>query len=82
MILQRTGQELRPKSRKKLLEDLQKLLPPNVVVPQNRLVHLVEQALDLQKDACRFHNSSVGEMSLLTAHQCGKGPDSLSNIPG
>ncbi|KAL6553574.1 hypothetical protein OROGR_007416 [Orobanche gracilis] len=71
-ILQRTGQESRPKSRKKILEELQKLLPPNVIVPENRLVHLVEQALDLQKDACRFHNSSVGEMSLLTDHQCGK----------
>ncbi|KAK6142394.1 hypothetical protein DH2020_022742 [Rehmannia glutinosa] len=72
-LLERTsGQESRLKSRKKLLEELQKLLPPTVIIPENRLVHLVEQALDLQRDACRFHNSSVAEMSLLTDHQCGR----------
>ncbi|KAH6756921.1 transducin family protein / WD-40 repeat family protein [Perilla frutescens var. hirtella] len=59
-------------SRKKLLEELQKLLPPTVIIPENRLVHLVEQALDLQRDGCRFHNSSIGEMSLLVDHQCGR----------
>ncbi|KAK4429206.1 WD repeat-containing protein 26 [Sesamum alatum] len=67
-----SGQESRIKSRKSLLEELQKLLPPTVMIPKNRLVHLVEQSLDLQTDACRFHNSSVGEMSLLTDHQCGR----------
>ncbi|XP_019224477.1 PREDICTED: WD repeat-containing protein 26-like isoform X2 [Nicotiana attenuata] len=60
------------KSRRKLLEELQKLLPPTVIIPEQRLIHLVEQALDLQLDACRFHNSLVGEMSLLTDHQCGR----------
>ncbi|KAK6116332.1 hypothetical protein DH2020_049959 [Rehmannia glutinosa] len=59
-------------SRKKLLEELHKLLPPTVMIPEKRLVHLVEQALVLQKDACRFHNSAVGKMSLLTDHQCGR----------
>ncbi|XP_009758206.1 WD repeat-containing protein 26 homolog [Nicotiana tabacum] len=63
---------VRAKSRRKLLEELQKLLPPTVVIPEQRLIHLVEQALDLQLDACRFHNSLVGEMSLLTDHQCGR----------
>ncbi|XP_051152193.1 WD repeat-containing protein 26 homolog isoform X2 [Andrographis paniculata] len=67
-----SGPERRINSRKKLLENLHKLLPPSVMVPEKRLVHLVEQALSLQKDACRFHNSSVGEMSLLADHQCGK----------
>ncbi|KAL0320023.1 UNVERIFIED_CONTAM: WD repeat-containing protein 26 [Sesamum radiatum] len=67
-----SGQESRIKSRKSLLEELQKLLPPTVMIPENRLVHLVEQALGFQTDACRFHNSSVGEMSLLTDHQCGR----------
>ncbi|KAL0327935.1 UNVERIFIED_CONTAM: WD repeat-containing protein 26 [Sesamum calycinum] len=67
-----SGQESRIKSRKSLLEELQKLLPPAVMIPENRLVHLVEQALGFQTDACRFHNSSVGEMSLLTDHQCGR----------
>ncbi|KAK4716551.1 hypothetical protein R3W88_014889 [Solanum pinnatisectum] len=68
-----SGQDVvRPKSRTKLLEELQKLLPPTVIIREQRLVHLVEQALDLQLDACRFHNSLVGEMSLLTDHQCGR----------
>ncbi|KAL1567573.1 transducin family protein / WD-40 repeat family protein [Salvia divinorum] len=65
------SQESRLSSRKKLLGELRKLLPPTVIIPENRLVCLVEQALDLQKDNCRFHNS-VGEMSLLVDHQCGK----------
>ncbi|CAA2934176.1 WD repeat-containing 26-like isoform X1 [Olea europaea subsp. europaea] len=67
-----SDQEVRFKSREKLLEELQKLLPSTVIIPERRLVHLLEQALDLQRDACRFHNSSVGEMSLFTDHQCGK----------
>ncbi|KAI3457676.1 hypothetical protein Pfo_014339 [Paulownia fortunei] len=67
-----SGKESRLKSRKKLLEELHKLLPPTVMIPEKRLVHLFEQALVLQKDACRFHNSSVGKMSLLTDHQCGR----------
>lgn len=62
----------KPESRKKLLEKLRNLLPPTVIVPEKRLVHLVEQALVLQKDACKFHNSSVGKMSLLADHQCGR----------
>uniref|UniRef100_F6H572 CTLH domain-containing protein n=1 Tax=Vitis vinifera TaxID=29760 RepID=F6H572_VITVI len=63
---------VRAKSRSKLLEELQKLLPPTVMIPERRLEHLVEQALDLQRDACMFHNSLEGEMSLYTDHQCGK----------
>ena len=33
---------------------------------------LVEQALDLQWEACLFHTSSVGETSLFTDHHCGR----------
>ncbi|KAA8537125.1 hypothetical protein F0562_029649 [Nyssa sinensis] len=67
------GQDIvRTKSRPKLLEELQKLLPPTVLIPERRLEHLVEQALNLQLDACMFHNSLDMEMSLYTDHQCGK----------
>ncbi|CAL0317516.1 unnamed protein product [Lupinus luteus] len=59
-------------SRSKLLEELQKLLPPTVMIPENRLEHLVEQALILQQEACPFHNSSDEEMSLYSDHRCGK----------
>ncbi|CAA0837074.1 transducin family protein / WD-40 repeat family protein [Striga hermonthica] len=70
--LEKADRESRLKSRRKLLEELQKLLPPTVIIPENRLVHLVEKAIDLQKDACRFHNSTVGDISLLTDHHCGR----------
>ncbi|KAJ4839349.1 hypothetical protein Tsubulata_008288 [Turnera subulata] len=63
---------VRSKSRPKLLEELQKLLPPTVVIPEKRLEHLVEQALVLQRDACIFHNSLDGDISLYSDHQCGR----------
>ncbi|GLT26280.1 hypothetical protein SLA2020_013620 [Shorea laevis] len=60
------------KSRRQLLEELQKLIPPTVMIPERRLEHLVEQALVLQRDACMFHNSLEKEMSLYTDHKCGR----------
>ncbi|XVE86213.1 hypothetical protein DITRI_Ditri18aG0017800 [Diplodiscus trichospermus] len=63
---------LRARSRTKLLEELQKLLPPTVMIPERRLEHLVEQALVLQRDACMFHNSMDKEMSLYADHHCGR----------
>ncbi|XP_042478239.1 WD repeat-containing protein 26 homolog isoform X2 [Macadamia integrifolia] len=59
-------------SRLKLLEKLQKLLPPTVMIPERRLEHLVEQALDVQREACVFHNSLDSALSLYSDHQCGK----------
>lgn len=59
------------RSRSKLLEELQKLLPPTVMIPEKRLEHLVEQALILQQEACPFHNS-MDMMSLYSDHHCGK----------
>ncbi|XP_054795243.1 WD repeat-containing protein 26 homolog [Prosopis cineraria] len=62
----------RVRSRSKLLEELQKLLPPTIMVPERRLEHLVEQALVLQREACQLHNSLDKEMSLYIDHHCGK----------
>ncbi|GMI68489.1 WD-40 repeat 26 [Hibiscus trionum] len=62
----------RARSRIELLEELQKLLPPTVMIPERRLEHLVEQALVLQRDACMFHNSLDKEMSLYADHQCAR----------
>ncbi|ONK61399.1 uncharacterized protein A4U43_C08F29500 [Asparagus officinalis] len=59
-------------SRLKLLEELQKLFPPTVMIPERRLEHLVEQALNVQREACYFHNSLDKSLSLYTDHQCGK----------
>lgn len=58
-------------SRLKLVEELEKLLPPSVMIPEGRLEHLVEQALSVQRDACTFHNS-LDTLSLYSDHQCGK----------
>ncbi|XP_050381930.1 WD repeat-containing protein 26 homolog [Argentina anserina] len=63
---------VRAKSRPKLLEELQKLLPPTVMILERRLEHLVEQALVLQRDTCIFHNSLNEDLSLYTDHQCGR----------
>ncbi|KAF7833435.1 WD repeat-containing protein 26-like protein [Senna tora] len=63
---------VKARSRSKLLEELQKVLPPTVMIPDRRLEHLVEQALILQREACIFHNSMDKEMSLYSDHQCGK----------
>ncbi|KAI3711096.1 hypothetical protein L2E82_40934 [Cichorium intybus] len=68
-----SGLELtKSKPRSELLEDLQKLFPPNVMIPERRLLQLVEQALDLQNETCLFHNSLAGETSLFTDHRCGR----------
>ncbi|KAL6856848.1 hypothetical protein ACP4OV_018230 [Aristida adscensionis] len=58
-------------SRLNLLEELQKVLPPTVMVPERRLENLVEQALTVQREACYFHNSVDG-LSLYIDHHCGK----------
>ncbi|KAG6658097.1 hypothetical protein CIPAW_04G136800 [Carya illinoinensis] len=63
---------VRSKSRSKLLLELRKLLSPTVMIPEDRLEHLVEQALLLQRNACIFHNSLDNEMSLYTDHLCGR----------
>ncbi|KAL8201449.1 hypothetical protein R6Q57_012788 [Mikania cordata] len=65
-------QMVKPKDRSELLEELQKLFPPTVMIPDRRLLQLFEQALDLQQEACLFHNSDVGETSLFTDHHCGR----------
>ncbi|XP_059450273.1 WD repeat-containing protein 26 homolog [Corylus avellana] len=72
LVGSRSQDTVRSKSRSKLLEELQKLLPPTVMIPERRLEHLVEQALLLQRDACIFHNSLDKEMSLYADHQCGR----------
>ncbi|KAH0468746.1 hypothetical protein IEQ34_001978 [Dendrobium chrysotoxum] len=56
----------------KLLDELHKLIPPAVMVPERRLETLVEQALSFQRESCFFHNSLDNALSLFTDHQCGK----------
>ncbi|KAL7162935.1 hypothetical protein ACSBR2_039111 [Camellia fascicularis] len=59
-------------SRSTFLEKLLKLLPAAVMIPERRLEHLVEQALEMQQFNCVFHNTLDNELSLLSDHQCGR----------
>ncbi|KAK3198040.1 hypothetical protein Dsin_021455 [Dipteronia sinensis] len=60
------------KSRSEFLTKLQKLLPPSIVIPEKRLEHLVESALDVQQDSCAFHNTLDSDLSLYSNHRCGR----------
>lgn len=57
--------------RKKLLKELEKLLPPPYVLPERRLEHLIESAVLAQIDSCMYHNSSDA-VSLFVDHLCGR----------
>ncbi|KAJ0113027.1 hypothetical protein Patl1_01672 [Pistacia atlantica] len=57
--------------RRRLLVELQRLLPPPVVLPERRLEHLVETAVTSQIDSCFYHNSRVA-VSLYEDHCCGR----------
>lgn len=58
-------------SRSAIVEKLQKLFPAAIMIPEKRLEQLVEQALDVQRDACAYHNTLDSELSLYTDHHCG-----------
>ena len=57
--------------RKKLLTEMEKLLPPPLTLPERRLEHLVEMAVDAQIDSCIYHNS-FDLVSLYEDHGCGR----------
>ncbi|KAM7271752.1 hypothetical protein ACFE04_030966 [Oxalis oulophora] len=59
-------------SRSKILDELQKLFPACVMIPEKRLEHLVEKALDVQRDTCQFHNALDSELTLYSDHNCGR----------
>ena len=59
-------------SREKLLQELQILLSPSVVIPDRRLEHLLEQSLIMQRKKCFFHNSVDQPLSLYYDHKCGR----------
>ncbi|XP_018327343.1 WD repeat-containing protein 26 isoform X2 [Agrilus planipennis] len=65
-----------PNSRKCLMDRLQTFLPASVMLPPNRLLSLLHQALELQALRCKHHNTSLdirlNTASLLTDHCCAK----------
>lgn len=57
--------------RRRLLAELEKLIPTPVVIPGRRLEHLVESAVMNQIDTCMYHNS-WDAVSLYEDHRCGR----------
>lgn len=57
--------------RKLLLVELEKVLPPAIMLPERRLEHLVETAVTAQIDSCMYHNT-LDEVSLYEDHCCGR----------
>ncbi|XP_010522523.1 PREDICTED: WD repeat-containing protein 26 [Tarenaya hassleriana] len=58
-------------SRKRLLVELEELIPAPIVIPERRLEYLVETAVMDQIDSCLYHNS-WDEVSLFKDHSCGR----------
>ncbi|XP_013416632.1 WD repeat-containing protein 26 [Lingula anatina] len=65
-----------PEARQKLMERLQSFLPPTVMLPPRRLQTLLNQAIELQKENCPYHNTKYDNdleaVSLLMDHICSK----------
>lgn len=57
-------------SRHELLNRLQQLIPAAVLVPNHRLLTLIDQSLDHQIKKCQFHHSGDQMFSLLQDHTC------------
>ncbi|KAL2507857.1 transducin family protein/WD-40 repeat family protein [Forsythia ovata] len=55
--------------RKRLVVELEKVLPPPITLPERRLEHLVETAVSAQIDSCIYHSSS-DVISLYEDHHC------------
>lgn len=62
-----------------LLLELQELLSPEMLLPDARLEHLVEQALLSQIERCPYHNSRNTKLSLMEDYR--SGPESLPTVP-
>ncbi|OAV88145.1 hypothetical protein PTTG_07615 [Puccinia triticina 1-1 BBBD Race 1] len=58
-------------SRVKLLEELQELIPPQKLLPHQRLPHLLEQSKTLQRLQCLYHVTNP-PISLLSNHTCSR----------
>ncbi|KAI3760218.1 hypothetical protein L1987_50609 [Smallanthus sonchifolius] len=54
-----------------LINELGKLIPPPITVPDRRLEHLVERVVGSQIDSCIYHNS-LDHVSIYKDHRCGR----------
>ncbi|KAG9043771.1 hypothetical protein FS837_009137 [Tulasnella sp. UAMH 9824] len=68
-------------SRRKLLDELQHFIPTHAMLPQRRLVTLLEQSKAYQKSLCVYHDPRA-KFSLYTDHECSRAafPNVTTNI--
>ncbi|ORZ09864.1 WD40-repeat-containing domain protein [Absidia repens] len=59
-------------SREQLLVQLQGYIDPNIMIPRDRLVTLINQAYEWQQSNCLYHNHSKASYSLFSDHVCDK----------
>lgn len=61
-------------SRRQLLDNLHRYIPPSIMIPARRLPTLLDQALSHQQHHCLYHNTRLdaSSYSMLYDHQCGK----------
>lgn len=59
-------------SRGKVLLALQDIMPPEVMLPDNRMLGLLEQAIESQLNKCVYHNSKNAVPSLLSDYTVGE----------
>ena len=57
-----------------LLGSIQKLVPPEIMLPPNRLNVLLSQAISHQISTCKFHTGFQTSQSLLVDHCCDSSP--------
>lgn len=57
--------------RKKLINELEKLLPPPMTLPDRRLEYLVDTVVGSQLDSCIYHNLA-DPVSIFKDHRCGR----------
>ncbi|GJY07953.1 WD repeat-containing protein WDS, partial [Tanacetum coccineum] len=57
--------------REKLINELEKLLPPPMTLPDRRLEYLVDTVVGSQIDSCIYHNS-LDPVSIYKDHRCGR----------
>lgn len=57
--------------RRNLINELEKLLPPPITVPERRLEYLVDKVVGSQIDSCIYHNS-LDPLSIYKDHRCGR----------
>ncbi|KAF9318920.1 hypothetical protein BG003_010336 [Podila horticola] len=72
-LRQRAGWDgVEGQSRQRLLTSLQKLISPAIMVPENRLENMLQQAVELQVNNCLYHDIRNDTRSLYSDHVCDK----------